>query len=111
MHILDTIARIRSLNDIARQCPFDMDHYMSRGIASLPPADQAAILERVRTFDDFNDDNDPWREHDFGSFLHKGRTIFWKIDYYDLYLKNGSSDPSDPVQTRRVLTVMFAEEY
>ena len=52
-----------------------------------------------------------WHEHDFGSFEHNRRTIFWKIDYYDLLLKNGSSDPSDPALTRRVLTVLFAEEY
>ena len=76
-------------------------------IASLLPQDQAAILDRVRTFDDFTPENDPHGEHDFGSFEHKGRTIFWKIDYYDLFLNNGSSDPSDPALTRRVLTVML----
>ena len=28
-------------------------------------------------------DNDPYAEHDFGSFEHDGQTIFWKIDLYD----------------------------
>ena len=106
-----TIARIRALNDIARQCPFGGDLYITRGIASLPPNEQADILQCVRTFNDFTEDNDPHGEHDFGSFGHKGRTIFWKIDCYDLLLNNGSPDPSDPAVTRRVLTVMLAEEY
>ena len=65
----------------------------------------------MRTFDDFTEDNDPHGEHDFGSFEQNGQTIFWKIDYYDLLVDNGSRDPSDPALTRRVLTVMFAEEY
>jgi hypothetical protein len=55
-------------------------------------------------------DNDPYHERDLGSFEHKGRTINWKIDYYDLLLHNGSREPSDPALTRRVLTVMLADE-
>jgi hypothetical protein len=65
----------------------------------------------VRTFDDFTPDNDPWGEHDFGAFEHERHKIFWKIDCYDLLLRNGSRDPSDPALSRRVVTVMFAKEY
>ena len=65
----------------------------------------------MRTFDDFSEDNDPWGEHDFGSFEHNGRTINWKIDYYDLALRFHSPDAADPAVTRRVLTIMLAEEY
>jgi hypothetical protein len=68
----------------------------SRGISELPRADRAAILERVRTFDDFTPDNDPRGEHDYGSSEHAGLKIYWKIDYYD---------------TTRVLTVRLAKEY
>ena len=92
-----TIARIRALNDAMRQCPFGGDLYITRGIAALHPNEQAAILDRVRTFDDFSEDNDPWHEHDFGSFEHNRRTIFWKIDYYDLLLKNGSPIRQTPL--------------
>jgi hypothetical protein len=56
-------------------------------------------------------DNDPFEEHDFGSFEHDGERIFWKIDYYDRSLTKGSGAPSDPAQTRRVLTIMLASEY
>jgi len=65
----------------------------------------------VKEFSDFTDDNDPWGEHDFGSFEHDGQKFFFKLDYYDNNLEFGSEDPSDPVQTTRVLTVMLAEEY
>ena len=103
--------RIRALNDAER---WSLRHgfvHMTRGISYLPSADQAVIIDRVRTFDDFTPENDPHGEHDFGSFEHKGRTIFWKIDYYDILLHHGSRDPSDPALTRRVLTVMLADEY
>ena len=106
-----TIARIRALNDTARRTFVGGQFFLTRGVAELPPDDQATILDRVRTFNDFSEDNDPWGEHDFGSFTHRGRTINWKIDYYDLLLKYGSDDPSDPARTRRVLTIMLAEEY
>jgi hypothetical protein len=55
--------------------------------------------------------NDPHEEHDFGSFEHAGKTIFWKIDCYDRDLNYGSPDPADPIVTARILTVMLAEEY
>lgn len=82
---------------------------MSAGIAARQ--DRDAILAKVMTFDDFNTDNDPYGEHDFGAFDHEGERIFWKIDYYDVSLKSGSHDPSDPDSTTRVLTVMLTEEY
>ena len=106
-----TIARIRALNDTARRTFVAGQFFLTRGVAELPPDDQATILDRVRTFDDFSEDNDPWGEHDFGSFEHNGRTIDWKIDYYDLALRFHSPDAADPAVTRRVLTIMLAEEY
>ena len=103
--------RIAQLNDALRTNLCGGRVCLTRGIAALPPSVQESIVARVRAFDDFTPDNDPYGEHDFGSFQHRAWTIFWKIDYYDLLLKYGSDDPSDPARTRRVLTVMLADEY
>ena len=102
---------IRQLNDEARQYLTDGKVVFTRGIAALPKEDQAAILERVRNFEDFTPENDPYDEHDFGAYEHNGQRVFWKIDYYDLDERFGSLDPADLSLTRRVLTIMLAGEY
>ena len=56
-------------------------------------------------------ENDPWGEHDFGALDHQGDRYFWKIDYYALVSETLSQDPSNPALTRRVLTIMLADEY
>jgi hypothetical protein len=105
-------ARIRDLNDAFRTAPGPAAHvYVTRGIASMPLDQQTHIMQRVRSFADFTPDNDPWGEHDFGSFEQAGQTIFWKIDCYDRDMNYGSSDRADETVTERVLTVMLAEEY
>ena len=52
--------------------------HRQRGFSPEADDAQAAIIERVRSFEEFDADNDPYGEHDFGSFDHDGRTIFWK---------------------------------
>ena len=61
--------------------------------------------------DDFTVDNDPHREHDFGSFELEDEKPFWMIDYCDLAEKFGSEYLTDPKKTLRVLTGVLAEEY
>jgi hypothetical protein len=103
---------IRELNDAFRKdFPANGRRYITDGIFALDADDRAAILEKVRTFDTFTEDNDPHGEHDFGRIDHEGERIFWKIDYYDKACKYASEDPADPAQTTRVLTIMLAEEY
>ncbi|HZF24001.1 MAG TPA: DUF3768 domain-containing protein [Burkholderiales bacterium] len=104
--------RIAALNDLARTAMGVCSRVLqTRGICALPPADQSRIREKVELFNDFHPGDDPYGEHDFGSFEHNGVGIFWKIDYYDTKLEFGSEDPSDPAQTTRVLTIMLREEY
>lgn len=45
---------------------------ITRGIATLVPKAVADILLKVKEFNDFNEDNDPWSEHDFGSLSGSG---------------------------------------
>jgi hypothetical protein len=109
----DTTTRtIAELNDLCRKAMGVAGKlFQTCGIDALPAADQSAIREKVETFDAFTPDNDPYGEHDFGAFEHRGHKVFWKIDTYDRTLTKGSEDPSDPSQTVRVLTIMLASEY
>lgn len=69
------------------------------------------VIEIVRGFETFTEDNDPYGTHEFGSFTFEGETCFWKIDLYDVDLQFGSPDPTDLSQTMRVITIMLASEY
>lgn len=102
---------IVELNDRFRQTHAGGRVFITRGIQSLGPDSLRSIMQKVSEFDQFSPANDPYGEHDFGSFEHDGEKVFWKIDYFDPQLTNGSADPSDPKQTSRVLTVMLASEY
>jgi len=103
--------RIRELNDAFRHTFTGGRVLLTPGINALPPDARSAVLERIRTFDAFDGDNDPHHEHDFISFEIDGQTFFAKIDYYDLAMRYGSEDSTDPAQTTRVMTIMLAEEY
>jgi hypothetical protein len=108
----DATLAIRRLNDrFRRSLSGGGKRLITAGVAALPYADQAAILGKVMEFDQFNEDNDPHGEHDFGSFEHAGLRIFWKIDCCDHSMELGSEDRSDPAQTTRVLTIILAGEY
>lgn len=102
---------IAALNDNFRKTFTGGQVLLTTGIATMSSEDKANIISRVQNFNDFNEDNDPYKEHDFGSFDYKGEKILWKIDYYDLNNKYHSEDPSNPDITNRVLTIMTAYEY
>lgn len=98
--------KIATLNDeFRRSSPFHV--FMTRGIQEMP--DTMSLMQAVRDFDQFTEDNDPYGEHDFGSLEWHGEKVFWKIDYYDQALRYGK-DPLD-VECKRVLTVLLASEY
>ena len=102
---------IATLNDRFRQTFTGGRVMMTQGVQALGPTTIEEILVLVREFDRFDEANDPHGEHDFGAIEHQGEKLFWKIDYYDPTFGFGSEDPADPIRTRRVLTVMLAEEY
>lgn len=107
----DKTARIRRLNDQLRQTGRGGKLLMTQGISALGAEQTFAIVQEVREFSTFTEDNDPHGEHDFGSITCNGHKVFWKIDYYAHDMMHGSEDPSDPEQTVRVLTIMLASEY
>ena len=104
-------ARIRALNDELRQRLIGGTAVMTPGIAALGEEAVARIVKTIEVYDDFCHANDPHEEHDFGAFDAEGHRIFFKIDYYDSTMTVHSPDPSDPAVTKRVITIMLAEEY
>ena len=121
-------ARIARLNDLARKAMgVACTAVATVGFRSLPEADQSCVRELIETYDAFDEDGDPHGERDFGAIyqLACGRwtterpklrddereRVFWKLDYYDRDLRFGSEDPANSAITRRVLTIMLADEY
>ena len=121
-------ARIARLNDRARQAMgLACTAFVTFGFRSLPDADQSRVRELIETYDAFDEDSDPHGERDFGAVYQLGdgrwtterprlrdderERVFWKLDYYDRDLRFGSDDAANPAVTRRVLTIMLADEY
>ena len=105
----DRTTKIQTLNDLARTTFRGCRVMVTAGVRELDDLD--AVLNKVRAFDAFSEDNDPYGEHDFGHIDLQGSVIFWKFDYYDPDLQMASLDPGDPTITTRVLTIMMADEY
>ncbi len=103
--------RIRALNDAFRRTFVGGAVMITAGIEAMPLDQRRSLLQKVRSFDAFSQDNDPHQEHDFGSIDEAGAGCFWKIDYYDKKTEFGSPDPADPAVTTRVMTIMLADEY
>ena len=103
--------RIRVLNDNFRTTFVGGQVVMTAGVATAPLDVKAQLLLAVRSFSEFDADNDPHNKHDLGVLEHEGERYIWKIDYYDENMSAGSEDPADPEKTARVLTIMRADEY
>ena len=84
---------------------------MTAGIAAQSEAFRAALIHAVVAYDDFNPDCDPHGWHEMGVVEIEGEKVWFKIDLYDEAYEYGSSDPTDPHFTRRVLTLLFPSEY
>ena len=84
---------------------------MTRGVAALGIDAQLELTRCVATFDAFDADSDPQGWHEMGVIEFDGTTVWFKIDLYDTDYTYGSPEPSDPEQTRRVLTLLLPSEY
>ncbi len=90
---LERTHRIRVLNDNFRSTFIGGRVVMSAGVAALSLSVKSHVFVHIHKFADFSPDNDLHAEHDFGSFEVAGEKFFWKIDYYDVDMINGSEDP------------------
>ena len=106
------LLRIADLNDLLRTTFLTGKVVFTEGIRMLSDFDRSRVVEEVQSYRSITPDNEPYGEHDFGTIQIAGiGGVLWKIDYYDPSYRFGSDDPSDPTRTRRVLTIMLAEEY
>ncbi len=104
--VKETSAKIAAINDEFRRSMSGCT--VTRGVAALASF-MNEIFVKVRDYSEFNEGNDPYGEHDFGSFKAYQHKLFWKIDYYDEDREKWC-DPLSP-DCNRVLTIMLAEDY
>lgn len=103
--------KIRELNDLFRKTFIGGVVVMTQGVSALADSVKAEVFYNVKAFRNFDQDSDPHCEHDFGSFDVAGTRFYFKLDYYDKTMEMGSENPADPLITKRVLTIMKADEY
>ena len=72
---------------------------------------KVGLIKAIALFNHFNEQNDPYGEHDFIRFKFEDEWINAKFDYYAPDLEHGSEDPEDLSKTVRVLTIMLAIDY
>jgi len=99
---------VRALNDGLRQTFTGGRVVVSPGVLSLPPQVNAEVLERVRGFTAFDDDNDP--NHDFGRFDLAGVTYLFEVDCFARNM-HAPKDAADAGKATRTLTIMREDEY
>ena len=107
----EATARIRELNDQLRISHTGGTLVTTSGVLALGIYLNQAILIAIAAYDDFDEDSDPFGEHDFGLVEIAGQEVLFKIDYYDNDLRFHSPDPADPAVTRRIMTIFLPEEY
>lgn len=84
---------------------------MTRGVTALGLDAQLELTRGVAAFGGFDADSDPQGWHEMGVIDFNGTKVWFKIDLYDVDYQYGSPEPSDPKQTRRVLTLLLPSEY
>lgn len=107
----ERVQKISYFNDQLRIMGQGGQVVATQGFSALPQETQQTAVQMIRGFSTFTPDNDPYKEHDFGSVEVQGQKIFWKIDYYDQSMQYQSPDPTNPNATNRVMTIMLANEY
>ena len=102
---------IAQLNDALRIQGQGGHVMVTGGVRALRGYNAMVVAGALAAYYGFDADNDPHGERDFGDLTLFSADLLWKIDYYDVDLAFGSSDPANPDVTIRVLTILRADEY
>ena len=103
---------IADLNDLCRCWMGSFGRVaLSRGMAALGPTERAAIFEKVRTFEAFTPGDNPYGERGLWRLRAWGSAHRLEDRLLRCLFEYASEDPSDPRVTRRVLNILFAEEW
>lgn len=113
-------ALIAAQNDLFRTsilntpaAPQDIQGRMliTAGVMAEGEAFMQEALQLTADYDAFSEEADPYGLHEMGVLEVQGRAVWWRIDLYDCDYRFGAETPSDPSQTRRVLTILLPSEY
>jgi len=107
------VETIAQLNDEVRQKPFGPGRraVVTRAVNHMGADFMRRAMAAMAAFDTFSSGNNIHRERDYSAFELDCEYLMFKIDYLDVDGIYASDDLSDPAQTLRVLTIMFASEY
>lgn len=112
---LKTVLTISKQNDNFRKSPIiteDMGKIVfTQAIESEGLDFFLEALEKIRSFEDFDPDIDPFGTHEMGKIEVQGKNVWFKIDLYNTDYTFAPEDPTDLAQTRRILTVLFPTDY
>lgn len=103
--------QIARLNDQLRKTGTGGTIMITQGVRRITGFDVDELAKALAEYSDFDSDNDPHGERDFGLLTLWGHDLLWKVDYYDRELKFGSDNPADPDITLRVLNVLLSSEW
>lgn len=85
--------------------PYPHRFVTTQEVRALGAFDLQRVIEAVKKYDDFTEENDPYKEHDWIFAEVDGRKYMCKIDYYDNEFEGFEEDGN------RVFTLMRASEY
>jgi hypothetical protein len=106
----DKLERICELNDNLRKSFSGGEVVLTSSVAALPDMVKASVLDQVALFEAFNEENDPYGFHDYGSFDYCNREFFFKIDFFTLEPSDEPLDLADPSKALRIMTVGLAQD-
>jgi hypothetical protein len=103
---------VEELNDTFRQTLLGGRVALTDSVAHALGADGCEkLMHRIMNYEGFVRDGDRYDEHNFGVVLMSSKSFIWKIDYYSPDMQRLSNNPANVDITKRVMTVMLAEEY